>query len=227
MNVMLILPVLNEEKALRIILPNVCKYFDDIVIIDGNSSDKSVEIGENMGAKVILQNRMGKGNAVRQAWKIFLDSGAEVACMIDADGTCDPMELYEALSLLNQTDIIFGNRFNKERPLSMNMIPRIVNWLVSIFVSIRIKKRIHDAQTPFWIWNRKSIKIIASGVRATKFEFEVDMVLQANWANLRITEVPISYHKRIGKSKFSFSLRLRNLFIIPYLLVKKRNGLRN
>ncbi len=223
METCLILPVLNEEEALKIILP-INQNFSRIIVIDGVSTDNSRQICEDAGIEVIEQLKKGKGNAIRQIWGLLLQENADVACMIDADGTCDLDELFKSVSLISDYDIIVGNRFHCGRPDSMGRIPRFVNWLVSMIISLKLKQRFYDVQSPFWIWNRKSIKILNSGVNATMFELEADMILQAKWADLRIGEVPISYYPRIGKSKFSNSLRLRNLILIPLLILKRRQG---
>jgi dolichol-phosphate mannosyltransferase len=226
MDVWLILPVLNEEKALRKILPDVKSHFDHILVVDGNSTDNSRVVCEDHGIDVIVQTNTGKGNAIRQAWSRFLTSDADVACMIDADCTCDVADVLTAIPLVQEYDVVIGNRFHKGRPNSMGRIPRFVNWLVSIVVSIRVRYRVHDAQSPFWLWNRKAVGTLTSGVKATRFELEVDMVLQSRWAGLKLKEIPINYNPRIGKTKFSILLKLRSILVVPYLLLKRRSGLK-
>ncbi|MHA2170607.1 MAG: glycosyltransferase family 2 protein [Candidatus Kariarchaeaceae archaeon] len=226
MDVWLILPVLNEENALRKILPEVKPHFDNILVVDGNSTDNSRVVCEDHGIDVIVQTNTGKGNAIRQAWSRFLTSGADVACMIDADYTCDVADVLTAIPLIHEVDVVIGNRFHKGRPNSMGRIPRFVNWLVSMVVSIRIRYRVHDVQSPFWLWNRKAIDTLSSGVKATRFELEVDMVVQSRWAGLEIKEIPINYNPRIGKSKFSILLKFRSILVVPYLLLKQRSGLK-
>ncbi|MHA2249466.1 MAG: glycosyltransferase family 2 protein [Candidatus Kariarchaeaceae archaeon] len=221
------LPVLNEEVALKKLLPTTTKKFRKVLVIDGHSKDRSVEVARKAGADVIIQQSIGKGNAIREGWIQFLRSKATIACMIDADCTCEEDELLKFIPKIRNYDILLGNRFHKGRPVSMRRLPYFVNWLVSYVISLRIKQRIRDVQSPFWIWKRNAVNILNSGVQASKFELEIDMLLQGNWAGLKIAQVPINYYPRIGKSKFSLKLQLRNLLITPYLMIKFRSGLKN
>ncbi len=223
----LLLPVLNEINALKIIIPKAIIVFDKVIVIDGGSSDGSIEYANKMNCKVIKQKDRGKGRGIVQAWKYILNTDLDIIAMIDADGTCSIDDVMVGIDYLinNNCDIAIGNRFASKN-IAMGNFSKFVNWLVSISVSIRVLKRYHDAQSPMWIWKKESIEFLINGITATMFEIEVDMLFQASYARLSICEFPISYSERIGKSKFTNKLRFRNLFILPYLAIKRRHGKR-
>ena len=74
LNVTIIIPTLNEEKTIGPIIQKLRQFgFDDIIVVDGNSGDKTVSIARHLGVKVITQNGNGKGSALRQAFERLVD----------------------------------------------------------------------------------------------------------------------------------------------------------
>jgi len=140
-DVTVIIPALNEEKNIAEVIHelNQMGYYN-ILVVDGNSSDRTVEIAKEFGANVVVQNGRGKGAALRQA---FNHDGLDgnVIVMMDADGSMSPKEIplfIEALDL--GADLVKGSRFLRYGySEDMNLIRRIgnsfflslVNWLYS------------------------------------------------------------------------------------------------
>lgn len=222
----IILPVKNEVAALDVILPKIAQTNIEIIVIDGNSLDGSLKLLKNYNINYIKQKRKGKGNAIREAFDYLIEQAYDFVVMIDADNTCSINDVIYGLKTLKKNeniDFLIGNRFFYGRPLTMGYINYLVNKLVSKIISIRTGIKINDVQSPFWIWRENTVKKINKSLIATKFELEVDIFLQCISSNLKFIEIPMHYNTRIGKSKFSFFLKFRNLIIIPYLLIKKRS----
>ncbi len=226
----LILPTFNEEESLKVMLPNLIDKFDKVLIIDGNSTDNTAVISGEFDVLFRKQKGLGKGTGIREAWRYLIDTGMIIGTVsiIDADNTCDIMDVLRAIELIraDNLDIVIGNRLASGCPDVMPRFSCFINWLVSLVISIRIRKRLHDVQSPFWVMTAEAMKILASGVRASKFELEADMTIQSRYAKLRVIEMPIGYRERIGETKFSIGLRFRNLLVIPWLILKIRGGLR-
>lgn len=226
----LVLPTLNEEEALKEMLPVLIDKFDKILIIDGNSTDNTAAIASDFDLVFLSQENRGKGTGIREAWQYLINSEMTIktVSIIDADNTCDVIDILGAIDKIRaeNLDIVIGNRLANGRPGVMPRFSFIINWIVSGIISIRVRKRLHDVQSPFWVMTYKAMKILASGVSASKFELEVDMTIQSKYARLNIVEMPINYRERIGETKFSTALRFRNLIVIPWLLLKIRSGLK-
>ena len=133
--VTVIIPTLNEEKNIaEVILELKHLGYHNILIVDGNSRDRTVEIAKESGADVIIQNGRGKGDALRQAFN-HSDVNGDVVVMMDADGSMNCKEIPLFIKALKSgVDLVKGSRFYKYGySEDMNLIRRIGN---RFFVSL-------------------------------------------------------------------------------------------
>ena len=89
---LLVIPTLNEEDAIEGLLAEsrACGL-RDIIVVDGNSTDRTQGVAEKSGVKVVIQDfGKGKGCGIRTTMRDFLQDNANVLCIIDGDGTNDP-----------------------------------------------------------------------------------------------------------------------------------------
>jgi len=110
----------NEATNLPYVLPKIPAWVDEIILVDGNSSDRTVDVAKNLcpQIKVLFQQDTGKGNAIRYGIR---ESKGEIIVTLDADGSTDPSEIENFIvPLLNGCDFAKGSRFLKTRPV----IPR-------------------------------------------------------------------------------------------------------
>jgi len=213
---MLIIPTLNEEEAIGPLLRESSTTFQRILVVDGHSSDRTREIAQSLGAHVALQEfGPGKGCGIRTGMKLFLSSDAEILCIIDGDGTNIPLHLLELMQLVRngEADIAIGSRMKGKRdPKSMNLITIASNQVVSFLLSLKYGGHITDVQTGYWAFNRKAVERLLPRLHSTRFEIEMEIFSKAKRAGLAIREVPVGFRRRIGQSKFSLPLRMRNLY---------------
>lgn len=221
--VMLVIPTLNEEEAIESLLGEASSLFPRIVVVDGHSSDRTREISESLGATVILQEYgPGKGCGVRTGMKFFLSEAAGILCIIDGDGTNIPHDLVPLVKIVRsgETDIAMGSRTRGRRDSkSMNLITLASNRVVSYLLSSRFGGSFTDVQTGYWAFSRSAVERILPHLRSTRFEIELEIFSKAKSQGLILKEVPVGFRRRAGRTKFSFSLRMRNLyFAFKYIL---------
>jgi glycosyltransferase involved in cell wall biosynthesis len=220
---MLVIPTLNEEEAIRPLVEEAFSLFPRIVVVDGHSSDRTREIAQSLGATVVLQEfGPGKGCGVRTAMKFFLSQAAEIMCIIDGDGTNNPKDLVPLIDAVRagDADIVMGSRTRgKRNPGSMNWITIASNRVVSYLLSARYGGYFTDIQTGYWAFNRNAVERLLPSLHSTRFEIELEIFAKARSWGLALKELPVGFRKRLGRTKFSFSLRMRNLyFAFKYIL---------
>ena len=104
-DVTVVVPTLNEERNIGHAITQLhINGFRDVLVVDGNSYDRTVELAKDLGASVVMQNGKGKGDALRSAFG-FSGIGDRVVIM-DADGSMDPKEIHILLDpLRNGADV--------------------------------------------------------------------------------------------------------------------------
>jgi dolichol-phosphate mannosyltransferase len=220
---MLIIPTLNEEEAIGPLLDEASSLFSRIVVVDGNSSDRTREIAQSHGTTVILQQfGPGKGCGIRTGMKLFLSQEAEILCIIDGDGTNIPRDLVPLVEIVRNggADIAFGSRTKGKRDSeSMNFITLASNRVVSYLLSARFGGNFTDIQTGYWAFSRGAVERIFTHLKSTRFEIELEIFSKARSCGLTLKEMPVGFRRRVGRTKFSLSLRMRNLyFAFKYIL---------
>ncbi|MDD5191316.1 MAG: glycosyltransferase family 2 protein, partial [Dehalococcoidales bacterium] len=134
---------LNEEKNLQYVLPKIPDWVDEVLLVDANSTDKTVEIARQMipGIRVLMQKDKGKGNAMRYG---IQQAKGEIVVMLDADGSTDPAEIQSFISpLVNGYDFAKGSRFLKTRPV-MPELRQFGNKMFAILTNILYGTRYTD-----------------------------------------------------------------------------------
>lgn len=194
-----LLPTLNEEENIQEVIDQVRRVLPQaqLVVIDGLSKDKTVEIAKKNGAKIILETKKGKGFAIKKA---FEEIDSDIALMIDVDLTYPVDLMPQFIEYLKNYDVVMGSRFRgKIENGAMPPINGFGNRIISLFASAVYLHWISDVCTGMWAFNKKAYKSIK--VSAPTFELECNMFAQAVKNNLKIHEVPINYYKRGGESK--------------------------
>jgi glycosyltransferase involved in cell wall biosynthesis len=214
--ILLLIPTLNEEAAIEALLKEAHSAgFSDILVVDGFSSDRTAELAKRAGAHVILQDfGKGKGCGLRTGMKEFLGRGEEVLCIIDGDGTNLPSDLMLLVPYAeSEADVVLGSRTRGSREKgAMDTLTLASNLTVSFLLGAKFGRLFTDVQTGYWVFTRRAIERLYPEIHSTGFEIEMEIFVKALKAGLRVREVPVGFRKRMGFTKFSFMLRMRNLY---------------
>ena len=114
-----IICTLNEEKNLQNVLPRIPKWVDEIIIVDGHSSDRTVEVAKQLlpDVKILYQPKKGKGDALKYG---IAEAKGEIIVTLDGDGTYPPEELSNFVeAILEGYEFAKGTRFKGARPKHM------------------------------------------------------------------------------------------------------------
>jgi glycosyltransferase involved in cell wall biosynthesis len=204
---------LNEEQNLPHVLPRIPAWVNEVLVIDGHSTDKTVEVARKIRPDIRILGQPGKGKGNALGYGIHEASG-EIVVTLDADGSTDPEEIPEFIeSLLGGYDFAKGSRFLNVSPV-MSRLRRFGNrlfvWLTNILFGTEYTD-LCSGLNAFW----KNIlpKVDPSG---TSFLWEPTINIRLKKRNLKVIEVPQRDNGRIAGRREANPLRqgLRILNII-------------
>jgi len=214
--ILLVIPTLNEEDAIEELLAEArASGFNRIIVVDGKSTDRTREIAEKVGARVVLQDfGKGKGCGIRTAMRDFLQEEADILCIIDGDGTNDP-SLPDMITVVERggADVVLGSRTRGPREAhAMGLISLASNVTVSFLLGAKFRRLFTDVQTGYWVFTKNAVQRIYPYIHSTGFEIELELFVTLFKEGLRVREMPVGFRCRKGITKFSFTMRIRNLY---------------
>jgi hypothetical protein len=220
MKISVIIPTLNEEESIGHVLdkiPRDPKYEWEIIIVDGDSKDKTREIAKEKGARVIVEKRKGYGRAYKTG---FEKATGDIIVTLDGDDTYPAEKIPELVDYLikNNLDFISCERFSKMQKGAMSLTHKFGNWVLTITTRLLFGVKIKDSQSGMWVFRREILKDL--NVTSDGMPFSEEIKIEA-WKKFRCQEVPIEYRERKGEVKLNtWKDGLRNL----KFLFKKRFG---
>jgi len=194
--VTVVLPTLNEEEAIRSVIHELRECgFQKILVVDGYSSDRTVEIARELGVPVIMQNGPGKAGAIKTAIEKV---STEYVVFMDCDGTYPPSQIHKLLEHAKDYDMVIGARKNGRE--NIPKLNRFGNWVISKIFKLLFAKPITDVCSGMYLIKTEKARQLE--ITTTSFDVEVEIASQIA-SKGRITEVPITYRKRLGKQKLN------------------------
>ena len=194
--VTVILPTLNEEKAIDKVIKEVRSAgFENIIVVDGYSTDRTVEIAKENGVRVLLQHGRGKSKGIETAVNHI---ETPYMLVMDCDCTYNPNEILLLINHGEQFDMVIGARKNGRK--NIPLMNRFGNWVITKAFNILFGKGLSDICSGMYLLRTdmtKNLEFSSGG-----FSTEVEMASQLVSGG-RITEVPVTYRKRVGKQKLS------------------------
>ncbi|WMW21540.1 S-layer glycoprotein N-glycosyltransferase AglJ [Methanolobus mangrovi] len=193
-NVCILLPTLNEEATIGPVIRDFrSEGFDNILVIDGNSKDRTREIAEAEGARVIVQTGKGKGQAIKQAFD-FIEE--DYIVMADGDGTNLAKDVHVVLApvLEGKADHVMGNRLVDYEKGAFTRLNLIGNKIINKLFGLAYGVWLDDILTGYRAFNRKAIKSFE--LKKLGFEIESEITIESVKKDLRIVEVPTTYLAR-------------------------------
>lgn len=209
-SISVVIATLNEEEGIGPTLGEMQKVLNNpyMVVVDGNSVDRTIEIAKNMGADVLLQEGRGKGDAMFQGMK-GLTSKVPYIVFTDADYTYPAEYVPQMIEILEQNPqvgMVIGNRFKGRYNTSKSVMnPFYLGNKLLAFAQLVINGvKLGDPLS--------GLRVVRSEVvngwkpKSKGFDVEAEMNSLVERKGYRIIEVPIDYRSRMGEKK----LKLRH-----------------
>ena len=216
--VSVVIPTKNEEGSIGICIEKIQRVFtkhniDGEIIVADNSTDKTPEIAKRLGARVVVPDEHGYGNAYRFG---FARASGDYIMMGDGDDTYDFMDIPGLLEPLKrgEADLVMGSRFKGE--IKKGAMPWHHQYIGNPFLTWIFNRahgsNISDTHSGFRAFTRAAYEKVRTDLKTTGMEFASEMLEVSIMKNLRIAEVPITYYPRTGESTLhSFSDGWRHL----------------
>ncbi|MEM0261535.1 MAG: glycosyltransferase family 2 protein [Nitrososphaerota archaeon] len=209
-----IIPVLNEREAIGLVIEEVLKMGippENVVVVDGHSSDGTDEIARKMGVFVVYQDGAGKADAVRKGLSLVK---TRYAVIIDGDYTYPPKYISSLLeeALKRRCGEVIGARvYGRENIPFVNRIGnRLITWMFNLLYGSRIR----DVLSGMYLIDVGRLQDMLYETRGFSIEIEIASHMAGN--SIDVCEIPIEYRKRLGRKK----LKIGDGFKIAWDLIR-------
>ena len=192
MKIIVGIPAFNEEKNIAVLIIQLKKIADKIIVCNDGSTDLTSKIAEELGATVINHEKnLGYGAAIRSIFLKSKDLDGDVLVTFDADGQHRIEDVDKVINpIINgESDLVIGSRFLDEskkevpkyRKVGINVLTKITN--------ATIKKQLTDSQSGFRAYSKKVLNELNPAELGMGISTEI--LIKASTKNFRISEVPI------------------------------------
>jgi glycosyltransferase involved in cell wall biosynthesis len=223
-----VVPCYNEETQIPQVIKTMPDYIDLIVMIDDNSTDKTVDIIKSYSKtneKIILiihDSNRGVGGSIETGYIWARDNGVDVAVVMAGDGQMDPKDLPKILAPVvnGEVDYSKGNRlFTGEAFKKIPKVRYFGNSILSFLTKIASGYwHIADSQCGYTAINRKALEMVNWKDMYKRYGQPNHLLVMLNILNFRVRDIPVNPVYGIGESS---GIKLRSVVPrISYLLIK-------
>jgi len=217
-----VIPTRNEVGSVGQVIDEVHRALKgrdyEILVVDTDSTDGTVEMAMSKGARVVPEPRRGYGRAYKTG---FAEARGRCIATLDADLTYPADRILEFIGLLDGgAHFVSGDRLSELDQKAMSGMHRIGNKILNIAFRMMTGHKIKDSQSGMWVFRRtilEKLVVVDDGM-----PFSEELKMETIMKGLRFVEVPIAYRVRVGEKKIrSFPDAWKNLKYIFF----KRLGL--
>jgi glycosyltransferase involved in cell wall biosynthesis len=207
----IVIPALNEEDSIGTTIERCLAARDhirrtagvletEVIVVSDGSTDHTAEIARRFSEVKVIEfaRNRGYGAAIQEGWR---QGKGTLLGFLDADGTCDPIHFAQMcrVAIQDSSDVVLGSRMG---PLSqMPRIRRFGNRLYALLLGFLCGRHVTDTASGMRVVRREALRHLYP--LPLGLHFTPAMSARALLNNLRVTEIPMSYEERIGRSKLS------------------------
>ncbi|WP_254274277.1 S-layer glycoprotein N-glycosyltransferase AglJ [Haloarcula marina] len=199
-DVCVLLPAFNEAETIESVVSGFREEgFENVLVIDGGSTDGTQDLATAAGARVVEQSGSGKGQAIREAVERHVD--ADYVLMADADETYRPDEADRMLEPLfeGRAGHVIGNRFANMQPGAMTRLNQTGNAVINWAFSIIHGHDLTDILSGYRAFTRDSFQRLS--LSSEGFGIETEMAVECVKHGVHTEVVPITYEPRPDESE--------------------------
>jgi glycosyltransferase involved in cell wall biosynthesis len=217
----LVIAALDEAPGIGLTITEMKDVLGEIpvVVVDGKSKDRTGEIAENLGAKVVYQDGVGKGDALAKALE-HVNPDLDYIILTDADYTYPAQYIPAMIRTLEENPfvgMVCGNRLNGHvDEKALQRVFRVGNRLLALVHNMLASVPLQDPLTGLRVLRTEIL--LGWRVKSKGFDIEVELNRLVERKGFRIFEVPICYRARLGEKKLRVS---HGVTILKRMLLEK------
>ncbi len=192
MKIIVGIPAFNEEKNIAVLIIQLKKIADKIIVCNDGSTDLTSEIAEELGATMINHKKnLGYGAAIRSIFLKSKDLDGDILVTFDADGQHRIEDINKVINpIINgESDLVIGSRFLDESAKEVPRYRKAGIKLITKITNATIKKQLTDSQSGFRAYSKKVLNELNPSELGMGISTEI--LIKASTKNFRISEVPI------------------------------------
>lgn len=203
LNIFCIIPAYNEENNIDRVIREVKKYIKNIVVVDDDSADKTIDIAQKHSDIIILKHAInrGQGASLETGNQYALEHNADIVVHFDADGQflANEIQLLTEIIQKGEADIVFGSRFLDKEKINVPPLKRYILFPIAKLVNkLLIGHTLTDPQIGFRALSRNGLEKIS--IEQDRMAHASEIIAKTFQNNLRFKEVPVTViYKEFGQ----------------------------
>jgi glycosyltransferase involved in cell wall biosynthesis len=213
--VVVVLPAYNAAKTMGKTIAEIpMDIVDELVLVDDNSTDNSIEVARSLGIKHIIQHTQNKGYGGNQksCYDEALELNADIIIMLHPDYQYTPKLLLAMISVIGNDlyKVVFASRILGKGALKggMPLYKYISNRFLTLFQNIMMNQKLSEYQTGYRAYHKEVLEKINYHLNSDDFVFDNEMVAQIFYNNFEIAEItcPTKYFKEASSINLKRSI---------------------
>ena len=192
MSIIVGIPAFNEEKNIAVLIIQLKKIADKIIVCNDGSTDLTSKIAEGLGVTVINHAKnLGYGAAIRSLFLKSKDLDGDILVTFDADGQHRIEDINKVIKPIvnEESDLVIGSRFLDKSEKEVPQYRKVGIKIITKVTNATIKKQLTDSQSGFRAYSKKVLNELNPSELGMGISTEI--LIKASAKNFRISEVPI------------------------------------
>lgn len=195
--VIVVMPAHNAAQTLHQTVASIPReWVDEVILVDDHSTDETVELARKLPLHLVWHpHNAGYGANQKTCYLEALQRGADAVVMLHPDGQYEPGLIPSMVEpiLTNRADLVLGTRFAEPGMALRNGMPRwkyVANRALTIAENRVMGTNLTEAHTGYRAYSRRLLLTVPFLRNSLDFAFDSELIMQAAYFGLRITEVP-------------------------------------